>query len=282
MIDRELEERLFAAKLAAVRAGNILLSKDDNQIIKPKGYSDVVTTADLETDEVIRDTILQRFGWDTFHSEDGEDYIIEGSYYTWDVDSLDGTKHHLGEFPLYAVCISLRSEKELTMGVVYDPNSGYLFHAIKDNGAFLSRLPRKKELTERDIGDSKFTNHYIASNLSLEESIVFYEPPSRELPGEIRRKRRGQKDRIEDIALRTRSLGVGSLSICYACRMGGYVDFSDTTKYYDVNAAELIARGAGAIVTQLEPFFYDRVRLLVCNEKNRDELYDILGLSILS
>ena len=62
----------------------------------------------------------------------------QNSDYEWIIDPLDGTKNYISGIPIFAVSIALRHHDQLQLGVVLDPVRNELFHAQRDEGAYLN------------------------------------------------------------------------------------------------------------------------------------------------
>lgn len=62
---------------------------------------------------------------------------------TWIIDPIDGTTNFVHSFPLTCISIALSVNKELQLGIVYNPALEQLFTAKKGQGAFLNGKPIK-------------------------------------------------------------------------------------------------------------------------------------------
>jgi myo-inositol-1(or 4)-monophosphatase len=135
----ETGDFLEAAVEAAQRAGEFIsanrgtLSSAD---IGLKDAFDFVTRVDKESEKMIIDFIMKRFPGHHFLAEES---IHEGETegYRWIIDPLDGTTNYIHGFPMSAVSIALQFQREIIVGVVFDPFRKELFTAIKGEGAFL-------------------------------------------------------------------------------------------------------------------------------------------------
>jgi myo-inositol-1(or 4)-monophosphatase len=61
----------------------------------------------------------------------------------WVVDPLDGTSNFANGIPFFSSSVALIHQREIVLGMVYDPVRDECFHALRDGGAFLndSALP---------------------------------------------------------------------------------------------------------------------------------------------
>lgn len=60
---------------------------------------------------------------------------------TWIIDPIDGTVNFIHGFPHTCVVIGLAVNKEMVLGIVYNPILEQLFTARKGRGAFLNGKP---------------------------------------------------------------------------------------------------------------------------------------------
>jgi myo-inositol-1(or 4)-monophosphatase len=60
---------------------------------------------------------------------------------TWCIDPLDGTSNFSVGVPYYAVSVALLKDKQVEMGVVYDPSRKECFAAARGQGAWLNNKP---------------------------------------------------------------------------------------------------------------------------------------------
>jgi fructose-1,6-bisphosphatase/inositol monophosphatase family enzyme len=65
-----------------------------------------------------------------------------GKDYFWCIDPLDGTLAFINKHPGFSVSIALIAKDGTPhIGVVFDPSTNTLYHAIKGNGAFKNGIP---------------------------------------------------------------------------------------------------------------------------------------------
>ncbi|MFA5954323.1 MAG: inositol monophosphatase [Patescibacteria group bacterium] len=56
----------------------------------------------------------------------------------WVVTPLDGSRYYFRGLPLYTTAIALRDKGEIVLGIIYQPVTGNVFHALKGGGAFMN------------------------------------------------------------------------------------------------------------------------------------------------
>jgi myo-inositol-1(or 4)-monophosphatase len=134
---------LETAREAARAAGQILLRYYGGGVkVREKAVDNPVTAADLESNELLRSTILKAFpsdGWLSEETADSEERLDKKR--VWIVDPLDGTKEFINEIPEFCVCIALVEDGQPRIAVEYNPVRDELFHASKGGGAFLNGEP---------------------------------------------------------------------------------------------------------------------------------------------
>lgn len=195
--------------------------------------SDIVTRADREVENFIRDAISAARPSDGFYGEEsgGE---AGSSGLTWVVDPIDGTVNYFYDIPAYAVSIAVveGDPDPLTWravaGAVVNPAGGETFTASAGGGAELngSRLRVKQDT---DLG------------LALVGTGFGYDASMRERQARIVAELIG---RVRDV----RRFGAASLDLCgvAAGRLDAY--FERGLNPWDHAAGALIAREAGATV----------------------------------
>lgn len=122
-------------------AGHILLEKFGRKInISKKGDINLVTEADLASEALIVERIKSYYPKHSILAEEsGEAVAIGGdSNWKWIIDPLDGTTNYAHGYPCFCVTLALEHNKEIVIGVTYDPTRDELFAAEKGQGASLN------------------------------------------------------------------------------------------------------------------------------------------------
>jgi histidinol-phosphatase len=98
-----------------------------------------VTEADRSVERALRKRITTaRPG----HAVMGEEYGLEGAgAWRWILDPIDGTKNYVRNIPIWATCIALQHDDEVTVGVVSAPALGRRWWAARGQGAFAGGQP---------------------------------------------------------------------------------------------------------------------------------------------
>jgi myo-inositol-1(or 4)-monophosphatase len=143
---------------AARRGGAVLLEWQDRFRPREKGPKDLVTEADVASQEAIREVIHKAFpGHDFLSEEDAADRKSQGrdpipqrrSEFRWIVDPLDGTVNYVHRLPGFAVSIALQQGPAVILGVILDPFNEDCFIARKGQRPTLNGRPIKTSGCER-------------------------------------------------------------------------------------------------------------------------------------
>ena len=128
--------------LEAVRAAQAVILKyyhhEFEVEIKPD--QSPVTIADVETEQTIKNLILERFPNHGFFGEE-TGKVNANAEFNWLIDPIDGTKAFVRGYPMFSTQIALMHGDELIMGVSNAPGFNELAYAEKGLGAFLNDQP---------------------------------------------------------------------------------------------------------------------------------------------
>ena len=231
-----------------------------DKIIK-KGDIDLVTQADVASEKEIVAEIQYRFPDHSILAE--ESGIVEGSSrFQWIIDPLDGTTNFAHGLGLFAVSIAFAVDGEPIIGTVLNPLTGELFSARKGHGATLNGA-RIAISETKTVADSLLVTGF---------------------PYDFKTMLRPLMHRFESClkaARGVRRLGSAALDLCYvACgRFEGF--WEQNLKPWDTAAGLVIAREAGASVTDFSGRAYtiDNAEILTTNGKIHDEMILLLELN---
>lgn len=120
----------------AARAGAQKALEYYNQNIETtlKADKTVLTQADLESEKVIKETILREFPDAQFLAEEGGGQIHEDAF--WIIDPIDGTRSFSRGVPTWNILIAYCQNKKVKLGVSYFPVLDGLLFAEVGKGAF--------------------------------------------------------------------------------------------------------------------------------------------------
>ncbi len=241
---------------AAEEAGKILRKMFGNVSREMKSDRSIVTKADLESDKVIRSIIEKYFPEHSILDEESPEKI--GSEYKWIIDPLDGTTNFSTCIPFFNISIALFKDDEPIVGVVHSPFLEETFYAEVGNGAFLNgkkiSVSKTEEIEKCIIGFCHGSDKESTKRISS----IF--------------------SKIKMINPKFRQFGAAALELSYlaAGRIDAFI--LPGLCAWDVAAGFLIAKEAGAIVTDFEgnPFTINSKDLLASNEKIHQKLLEII------
>ncbi|MDP2736764.1 MAG: inositol monophosphatase family protein [bacterium] len=125
--------------LAARQAGDFLMSKYGSvKNVASKERTDIVTEADLGSEEIILKILKENFPDHNIFSEEVGRLDNKNSKYQWIVDPLDATVNYASGLPLFSVSIGLVKNNTPIVGVVFAPYLSEMFFATVGKGAFLN------------------------------------------------------------------------------------------------------------------------------------------------
>lgn len=236
-----------AAEDAARLAGAILEDWASRFTAREKSPANLVTEADLASEQAIHEFLVRRFPSHRFLGEEGLHSGETDSPYRWIIDPLDGTSNYVHRFPYYCVSIGLEHAGELIVGAIFDPNRNEMFSAASRCGATMNGQP---------IGPSQTT--------TVDEAMCIASLPIK-VPREHEAIQRFL--RVLDAAQTVQRTGSAALNLC--CVASGRIDafWSTSLKPWDMAAGALIVREAAGRVTQCDgrPFDVNHPDLLATN-----------------
>ena len=230
-----MQALLNTAVDAARNAGDVIMrgfSQLERLDVQVKGHNEFVTRIDHAAEELIVDTIRQRYpahailGEETGASGEDQDHL-------WIIDPLDGTTNYIHGFPQFCVSIGIKVKGRLGVGVVYDPCRQELFTAVRGEGAQLDgrriRVSKCKDLASGLIGTG-------FPYRAAEDYIDTYLSTFRELTGACAGLRRP---------------GSAALDLAYlaAGRFDGFWEYG--LNIWDIAAGVLLVREAGGILSPI-------------------------------
>lgn len=223
-----LNTAVKAARLAGDTA--IRYSKRLDELdVRSKARNDFFSQVDLAAEEVIIETVRERYPDHSFLAEESGQ---QGDHdHVWIIDPLDGTTNYLHGFPMYSVSIALQIKGRIVTGVVYDPVRQELFTAIRGAGAQLDG--RKIRMNNRRSIDGALIGTgfpYRANEVWMETYL-------------------NQFRAVMNVAGDVRRAGSAALDLSYlaAGRLDGFWEFG--LQPWDMAAGSLILREAGGIIS---------------------------------
>jgi histidinol-phosphatase len=132
----------LATAIEAANAAAVVIRRyyQQNIAITIKSDKSPVTQADVETEQVIRKLISERFPEHGFYGEETGSEGLDNEY-LWLVDPIDGTKAFVREYPMFSTQIALMHKGKLILGVSSAPVYGELAYGEIGVGAWLNDKP---------------------------------------------------------------------------------------------------------------------------------------------
>jgi myo-inositol-1(or 4)-monophosphatase len=135
------DKEAMIARKAAKAAGKILLDLfGKDAAARKKGEIDLVTDADIRSEETVVNMIRRQFPKDSILAEESGE-IKQDAERVWIIDPLDGTTNFAHSFPVFAVSIALEVQREIVLGVVFNPVRREHYEAVRGMGASLNGRP---------------------------------------------------------------------------------------------------------------------------------------------
>ena len=236
-----MDQRHLEVAMEAARAGAAeLMSRRDSFRVSEKAPKDLVTDADLASQNAIRSLLENAFGDYAFvGEEEGENdpppEVRRGDDDAppcWVVDPLDGTVNYVHRLQGFAVSIGLYHAGKMRLGVIYDPIADDMFSAVDGHGA---------NVNDRKMNSSSCTD--------LGQGLIACSFPAgvkADAP-EV-----GRFVRVLEKCRSLRRLGSCALNMCYVAdgRLDAY--WATNIAPWDCAAGTVIAREAGATLTSYD------------------------------
>jgi myo-inositol-1(or 4)-monophosphatase len=232
-----------AACRKAVRlAGAVLMDRVGNVTPWRKAKGDWVCEADVESQRVIREFLLELFPDHRFlgeeHLTDSSGNAKHSSDYCWIVDPLDGTVNFLHQLHSFSVSIALTTTnstngvQQILTGAVFDPALDELFGASAGRGASLNGEPIQASPCCR-----------VADALTVVSTNTAIPPDDPQIKRMVN---------VMGTPASMRRLGSAALNLCYiACgRVDAY--WATNLNCWDIAAGWLIAAEAGAVLEDFD------------------------------
>ncbi|OEU45595.1 MAG: inositol monophosphatase [Desulfobacterales bacterium S7086C20] len=246
---------------AAARAGEILLGFwGKRHTVKKKGVKDLVTEADLASEKAITGIIRRAFPEHTIHAEESGLVFGRGSH-RWIIDPLDGTTNFAHDLPGFTVSIAFAYEENPVFGLVLNPVTKELFSGMQGRGARLNGNAIHVSGV-KDIGEALLVTGFPYESKPIVQLLM------------------QRFERCLMAAQGVRRLGSAALDLCYvACgRFDGF--WEQNLAPWDTAAGVVIAREAGASVTDFstEAYGIEKKEILATNGLVHEELAKLLEL----
>ena len=211
----------------ARNAGSIIMDKFRRlEQVQKKGFVDLVTEADLASQQEIVTSLHRIFPDHAIIAEEGDYQQTAAAPHRWVIDPLDGTTNYVHGLPMFAVSIGYQVNEETVLGVVLNPAQNEEYSAVQGRGATLNGQPISVSRTDR-----------------LQEALLVTGFPYRH--DEVFNRTFDLYAALHHRCQGVRRLGSASLDFCYiaAGRLDAFYEVN--LNPWDVCAGDLICREAG-------------------------------------
>lgn len=195
--------------------------------VREKGIADYVTQVDITVQNFLKEKLFTLAPDIQFLGEETGLQDVDADSF-WILDPVDGTTNLMHDYQHSVVSLALCHQKEIVVGIVYDPFHEEVFSAIKGKGAFLNGTPI-----------------HVSNAEKLCDTIIGIGTAKRELADENFSRFRRVFEQCQDV----RRIGSAALELAYtACgRQDGY--FEIYLNPWDYAAGMLLIQEAGGMVT---------------------------------
>src|SRR5215471_6920617 len=144
MSELDFELILREAVAATKKAGDLIAawSREGSYEVRQKRGAELVTTADLRSDQILREHLGARFPQHRFLSEE---VVVEDRFDfsgpVWIIDPIDGTANYAHGHPYVSISVAFALDGEPCVGVVHAPFFQESYTAVRGTGANLNGRP---------------------------------------------------------------------------------------------------------------------------------------------
>jgi len=253
------DDLLQAAVESAIAASHIIMDAlDSPQVADFKGKTDLVTETDHRSEKKIKSILKSSFPEHSFLAEEsGEE--ATSSDYLWIIDPLDGTTNFVHGYPSFGVSIGLYHQNTPQIGVVLEMPHAILYSAIKGEGAWCDGQPISCSTISVLENSLLVTGFGYEHGENWEKNMLLF---------------KSFTDKTQGV----RRLGAAAVDLCHvaAGKVDGFWEFD--LHPWDTAAGFIIAREAGAIVTQMDGSDYSiyNNNILVTNPILHDKMVKVI------
>lgn len=256
----DLDALLGETVIAVREAGLLFGDRQRAAHIKRKQARDFVTEVDTGIQELLRRRLSEILPEAKFMGEEQDNSALDTTGLVWILDPVDGTTNFIHRLRRSAISLALVENGSPVMGIIFNPDTDELYTAIVGQGAKLNgreiHVSHAEELIECliDVGTNPAIRDQAGRNFEVMRAVY---------------------DRCVDI----RRMGAASLDFCSVAdgRTDAYTECR--LNPWDYAAGLIIAREAGAVVTDLrggEPDMFRPSDVIVANPTVHRQLLELL------
>lgn len=227
-------------------------------------FFDLVTVYDKQIEDTLVEGIRKHFPDSKFIGEEdsaaSKIQPVLTDEPTWIIDPIDGTTNFIRRIPLCCISVGLSIQKELVLGIVYDPINDEMFTAYKGNGAYLNG----KKIS-------------VSNRKAINDAIVAYEI-SMIHSKKVRDKNVKRLTKLASNASGTRTFGSAALTLCFLAK--GIIDVFhvEDLQPWDIAAGAVILREAGGVLVKSDGSEFDIMDPYLTSASSKELLAVAMGL----
>ena len=208
--------------------------------VSKKGPKDFVTKTDKKVEKILIEELSKSKKNFSFITEESGSIDNKDKENVWIIDPIDGTNNFLHGIPHFAICIALKTKKEIISGLIFDPIKDEMFYTEKDKGAFLNNQ-RLRVSNRNSIDDCLFSSN--------QEGVKFSN-------------------------LNMRCSGCTALDLAYVAsgRLDGF--FHNKINLWDIAAGALMVKEAGGVVNNINDFHINNIVIKASSGSINDKLLE--------
>ncbi|MGV0157943.1 inositol monophosphatase family protein [Mycobacterium colombiense] len=230
-------QELFEIAWQATQIGATTLKKSQPSSVQHKGDRDTVTDVDLAIQRDIAAYLAQTTPDIALLAEESERQPeIETSEWLWVLDPIDGTSNFVHGLPMCAVSLALLHSGRTVVAVTHAPLLGKTYHAIEGKGAFVNGQRITASATDSLSG----------AIVSLGDYAVGHDA------GLLNQHRLALTTELVPRVERIRMIGAATLDLAFVAEGALDACVMMSNKPWDTAAGTLIAREAGARLTDAQ------------------------------
>lgn len=230
-------QEFFEIAWQATQIGATTLKKSQPSSVQHKGDRDLVTDIDLSIQRDIADYLAQTTPDIPLLAEESEQQPdIEAAEWIWVLDPVDGTSNFAHGLPLCAVSLALLHAGRTVVAVTHAPLLGRAYHAIEGKGSFLGGQRITASTTDSLSG----------SIVSLGDYAVGHDA------ARLNQHRLALTSELVPRVERIRMIGAATLDLAFVAEGALDACVMMSNKPWDTAAGTLIAREAGARLTDAQ------------------------------
>lgn len=242
-----------------VKEASSLMLTDSFEISEKGSSSNIVTSSDMAVQDFLCKRLSELLPGSGFLCEE-KDVRDTSNEYTWIIDPIDGTCNYSRGISMCAICVGLKHNLNMEIGVVYLPISDELFYAQKGKGAFLNG--REIHVSDRPFNQAVFCT-----------ALPVYHKEYAEVCSDIMV---DAFKKCNDI----RRMGACAPELCYTAMGRCEMYFEYLLSPWDFAAASLILTEAGGVVSDSngKPLTYTEGCGVIAanNAENHKQLAEII------